>query len=665
MVTMENAEEVMQILDRFTRLKQKEIPKELDEYLGYVAKTGDTVFKWSSLKYLFREKLLNVIKNFHDSTPRIDEIPQYPNVDPFNYESMKSSLLERLELFNAAPFTIQRLCELLIDPRKQYSRIDKFMRALEKNILVSTVEPGRKRTESENGDSLDSVVNGDLSLDVNVDIEMESDGMFNNSESTNGNGTATKAEVEAAKEDPKAEDVEKCVTKNTHASDDDNLPNPKKAKLDLPEDSKGDMEESTKTAVESVDKESTEVKQMQCDEKPSEPNTVKDEEPTKNEKSQNDSTKTQSEKTEEKTEDVKVSEEAEATKNDTTKDESDTKQSNDNKTEEATSKSEEDVKTNEDKVGNIDDEITESKEKLHSNEEGKKTQSEVSADIINKEVADEESDKTNPPSAETETVKHEESKENEMQREEICTVVEKQETEIGEKNQAKQTDKRTEKIEETAIEIEKNQEVEKKIETEQTAEKEGVATEAAVEAEEKVATTKTEKVPEKGLDSETKPEPSDKQEDDSNQLKAEKVTTAISDKITEKQDIESDATTASAVVNTEVEVEKKEESTAEKSNTASETTTEVVPQAEVKPQADVKETKEEHVTTPTLALNDQPMEDAAIDEETPSVDEVVMEEAPTTDMATEDLPSTAPSSKPEEESSGMEVDDTSQEAMDQ
>lgn len=48
---------------------------------------------------------------------------------------MKSSLLERLEMFNAAPFTIQRLCELLTDPRKQYSRIDKFMRALEKNIL--------------------------------------------------------------------------------------------------------------------------------------------------------------------------------------------------------------------------------------------------------------------------------------------------------------------------------------------------------------------------------------------------------------------------------------------------------------------------------------------------------------------------------------------------
>lgn len=48
---------------------------------------------------------------------------------------MKSALLERLELFHAAPFTIQRLCELLTDPKKHYSRLDKFMRALEKNIL--------------------------------------------------------------------------------------------------------------------------------------------------------------------------------------------------------------------------------------------------------------------------------------------------------------------------------------------------------------------------------------------------------------------------------------------------------------------------------------------------------------------------------------------------
>lgn len=86
-------------------------------------------------------------------------------------------LLEKLDSFAAAPFTIQRISELLSDPRKNYSRIDKFMRAVEKTILVvSTVPPGRHRSESENGDSLDSAMNGDFSAEVNVDVDMEQDG---------------------------------------------------------------------------------------------------------------------------------------------------------------------------------------------------------------------------------------------------------------------------------------------------------------------------------------------------------------------------------------------------------------------------------------------------------------------------------------------------------
>lgn len=93
---------------------------------------------------------------------------------------MKKVLIERLDSFIAAPFTIQRISELLADPRKQYSRIDKFMRAVEKNILVvSTVTPGRHRPEeSENGDSLDSALNGEFSSDVNVDIDMDNEGSF-------------------------------------------------------------------------------------------------------------------------------------------------------------------------------------------------------------------------------------------------------------------------------------------------------------------------------------------------------------------------------------------------------------------------------------------------------------------------------------------------------
>lgn len=77
---------------------------------------------------------------------------------------MKTSFVERLDSFHAAPFTVQRICELLADPRKQYSRIDKFMRAIEKNLLVvSTLGPGRLKHTQENVQSVDSIINGDIS----------------------------------------------------------------------------------------------------------------------------------------------------------------------------------------------------------------------------------------------------------------------------------------------------------------------------------------------------------------------------------------------------------------------------------------------------------------------------------------------------------------------
>lgn len=156
---MENAEEIMHSLEEFSKLKPKDIPRELEDYLGYVAKTGDPVFKWSIIKCLFREKLLNVITDFYESTLSI-ELPPCPNVDPFNYERMKANLLEKLDSFSGAPFTVQRISELLTNPWKEYNRADKFMRAIEKNILVvSTREPGRY-AENDTDSQQDSSFNG-------------------------------------------------------------------------------------------------------------------------------------------------------------------------------------------------------------------------------------------------------------------------------------------------------------------------------------------------------------------------------------------------------------------------------------------------------------------------------------------------------------------------
>jgi len=45
-------------------------------------------------------------------------------------------VFEQLDAFIGIPFTVQRLAELITSPRKHYRRTDKFMRALEKNMLV-------------------------------------------------------------------------------------------------------------------------------------------------------------------------------------------------------------------------------------------------------------------------------------------------------------------------------------------------------------------------------------------------------------------------------------------------------------------------------------------------------------------------------------------------
>ncbi|CAK9828571.1 Serine/threonine-protein phosphatase 4 regulatory subunit 2 [Anthophora retusa] len=172
---MENLEDVLQALDEFQKMRPSEIPRELEDYLCWVAKTGDPVYQWSLIKTLFREKLTRVMTDFYESCPTLDLAP-CPNVEHFNYDTMKSNLLERLESFANAPFTVQRICELLTAPRKEYNRVDKFMRAIEKNILVvSTREPGPIARRNENGDGM---VNGSVDEDTSItqppqDVEME------------------------------------------------------------------------------------------------------------------------------------------------------------------------------------------------------------------------------------------------------------------------------------------------------------------------------------------------------------------------------------------------------------------------------------------------------------------------------------------------------------
>jgi len=183
---IENAELVMQMLEMYQMYKQQ-VPVELEEYLRYVAKTGNTLFQWTLVKPFIREKIMNVIAEFAEQSA-LSDIPPYPNVDPFNYEAMKTMLLERFDTFNGPPFTIQRLCELLSCPRKEYNRVDKFMRAVEKNILVvSTCELRPKREEPIVNGVPDRWENGKES-DISMEL-VDKNNVITDTSVLNGNDT--------------------------------------------------------------------------------------------------------------------------------------------------------------------------------------------------------------------------------------------------------------------------------------------------------------------------------------------------------------------------------------------------------------------------------------------------------------------------------------------
>lgn len=162
---MENIESILDELNDYDKQKTPEIPKNLEEYINHLAKTGETLFPWLKIRGVLRHKLELVITNFKEVCPT-ENLPPCPNVEPFNFEIVKDKILQQFDSFTCAPFTIQRLCELLCAPRKHYKRTDKFMRGIEKNLLVVTTVDPEQRKRSESVSSSQTLVNG--VVDINV-----------------------------------------------------------------------------------------------------------------------------------------------------------------------------------------------------------------------------------------------------------------------------------------------------------------------------------------------------------------------------------------------------------------------------------------------------------------------------------------------------------------
>lgn len=118
---------------------ERQLSLELRGVLAETALTGLLRYPWHLLKPVIALQIKQLLHDF-DATEQVDVGPPRPLPFGDTLEGCYEVLLGYLDNLSNAPFTIQRLCELVLEPQKQYARLDKVVVAIEKILMVvSTV----------------------------------------------------------------------------------------------------------------------------------------------------------------------------------------------------------------------------------------------------------------------------------------------------------------------------------------------------------------------------------------------------------------------------------------------------------------------------------------------------------------------------------------------
>lgn len=103
-----------------------------------MAMTGLVRFQWKLLVPVLTAQLEFVLRDYADEE-RVEIGPSRPLPHNESLEDCIKRLSVGLNSLQDAPFTIQRIAELLLDPKKHYSRLVKIASAFEKVIFVTTI----------------------------------------------------------------------------------------------------------------------------------------------------------------------------------------------------------------------------------------------------------------------------------------------------------------------------------------------------------------------------------------------------------------------------------------------------------------------------------------------------------------------------------------------
>eukprot|EP00658_Telonema_sp_P-2_P079635 TRINITY_DN774_c0_g1_i1.p1 TRINITY_DN774_c0_g1~~TRINITY_DN774_c0_g1_i1.p1 ORF type:complete len:143 (+),score=52.60 TRINITY_DN774_c0_g1_i1:192-620(+) len=115
-----------------------------EQLLTDIARCGECCYDWNYVKPVLARKLDVVTLDYESTWPDCPEVPGE------NFHDQRMRLLETLDQFQGIPFTLQRLAELLTNPKGSvYTSTRRFMDALDKVLAVSTTIPQYSHQEEE------------------------------------------------------------------------------------------------------------------------------------------------------------------------------------------------------------------------------------------------------------------------------------------------------------------------------------------------------------------------------------------------------------------------------------------------------------------------------------------------------------------------------------
>ncbi|GAA5933911.1 uncharacterized protein JCM15063_000505 [Sporobolomyces koalae] len=116
-----------------------------DELLEQISSTNVVDADWPILRDMVKHKLAEAIDDFLASGPPY-------SLEPEEAYRTRTRAYETIDFFTGPPFTIQRLCELLLQPRSCYRSLAKYLRAV--NRVLSVTSEQSTFTEDSSDDPL-------------------------------------------------------------------------------------------------------------------------------------------------------------------------------------------------------------------------------------------------------------------------------------------------------------------------------------------------------------------------------------------------------------------------------------------------------------------------------------------------------------------------------